>query len=110
MGIIPLEINEGYFFINDGKLRTTKVYRYRLSFFEKHDEKYRSMRSEFVDQWERNMVNSYESIKASLIKAKTELPNPAVYCIETQLSFPFDETLLPIAKRSLVRYISNLAA
>jgi hypothetical protein len=110
VGIIPLEINEGYFFINDGKLRTTKVYRYRLSFFEKHDEKYRSMRSEFVDQWERNMVNSYESIKASLIKAKTELPNPAVYCIETQLSFPFDETLLPIAKRSLVRYISNLAA
>ena len=40
------------------------------------------------------------------IKEKKELPNPAVYTINSTLSFPVDETLLPIAKRSLVRYIS----
>jgi len=38
------------------------------------------------------------------------MPNPAVYSIETDLKFPVDETLLPIAKRSLVRYISSKAA
>lgn len=106
VGLIPLETNEGYFFLSDGKARDTRVYQYRLSFFEKHDEKYRSIKTEFVAEWERNFVNTYESIKAELLRKKTELPNPAVYGIETDLQFPIDETLLPIAKRRLARYIS----
>ena len=110
VGIIPLEINEGYFFLSEGKQRTTRVYQYRLSIFEKHDEKYRSIRTEFINDWERNLVNSYENIKSELIRAKRELPNPAVYSIEVDLKFPVDETLLPIAKRSLVRYITSNAA
>jgi hypothetical protein len=55
-------------------------------------------------------VNSYENIKAELIRSRKDFPNPAVYSIETDLSFPIDETLLPIAKRTLVRYISGKAA
>lgn len=110
IGIIPLEINEGYFFLNEGKARHTKVYQYRLSIFEKHDEKYRSIRTEFIADWERNMVNTYENIKSELIRNKKDMPNPAVYSIETPLSYPVEETLLPVAKRSLVRYISGNAA
>jgi hypothetical protein len=110
IGIIPLEINEGYFFLNEGKARNTKVYQYRLSIFEKHDEKYRSIRTEFIADWKRNMVNTYENIKSELIRSKRDLPNPAVYSIETELTYPVEETLLPIAKRSLVRYISGKAA
>jgi len=110
IGIIPLEINEGYFFLNEGSARNTKVYQYRLSIFEKHDEKYRSIRTEFIADWERNMVNTYENIKSELIRGKKDLPNPAVYSIETDLTCPVEETLLPIAKRSLVRYISGKAA
>jgi len=56
------------------------------------------------------MVNTYENIKSELIRHKKELPNPAVYSIETELNYPVEETLLPVAKRSLVRYISNKAA
>lgn len=109
VGLIPLDTNEGYFFLNDGVGRQTLVYQYRLSFFEKHDEKYRAIRTEYVNGWERNIVNSYENIKAELLRSKKELPNPAVYSIETELSFPVSETLLPVAKRSLVRYISKAA-
>ncbi len=110
VGIIPLEINEGYFFLSEGTHRVTRVYQYRLSIFEKRDEKYRSIRTEFIADWERNLVNSYENIKSELIKIKRDLPNPAVYSIEVDLTFPVDETLLPIAKRSLVRYITSNAA
>ena len=109
VGIVPLDIHEGYFFLNEGNFNRTMVYQYRLSFFEKHDEKYRSIRTEYVNTWERNMVNTYENIKSELIKTKNQLPNPAVYSIETELKFPVEETLLPIAKRSLVRYISKAA-
>jgi hypothetical protein len=110
VGIIPLDTHEGYFFLSEGNFNNTRVYKYRLSFFEKHDEKYRSIRTEYIDSWQRSISNTYEHIKSELIKIKSELPNPAVYSIETELKFPVEETLLPIAKRSLVRYISSLAA
>jgi hypothetical protein len=110
VGLIPLDNCEGYFFLTTGARSDTRVYQYRLSFFEKHDEKYRSIRTEYIDSWTRNIVNTNENIKAELIRLKTGLPNPAVYAIETELKFPVDETLLPVAKRSLVRYISSKAA
>jgi hypothetical protein len=53
------------------------------------------------------MLNTYESLKSELIRNRSELPNPAVYSIETGLKFPVEETLLPIAKRCLVKYISE---
>lgn len=107
IGIIPIETNEGYFFLNGGTGKNTRVYQYRLSIFEKHDEKYRSIRTEFIADWQRSIANTYEHIKSELIRHKKELPNPAVYSIETNLSYPIEETLLPVAKRSLVRYISR---
>jgi hypothetical protein len=109
VGIIPLDHNEGYFFLCEGSAKNTWVYQYRLSIFEKHDEKYRSIKTEFINVWQRNFVNNYQNIKSELIRNRTELPNPAVYAVETDLSFPMEETLLPIAKRSLVRYISTKA-
>ena len=109
IGLVPLDTNEGYFFLSSGK-KTTKVYHYRLSFFEKHDEKYRSIKTLYIDNQRRSMSNTYENIKAGLIRHRNELPNPAVYAVEIDLCFPFTETLLPIAKRSLVKYISQPAA
>jgi hypothetical protein len=110
VGLVPLDLQEGYFFLNHGSDKDTRVYQYRLSIFEKHDEKYRSIRTEYVDCWRRNIVNTYENIKAELIRMKQQLPNPAVYSIETNLTFPIEETLLPVAKRCLVRYITQNAA
>lgn len=106
VGLVPLDSHEGYFFLSEGSYRNTLVYQYRLSIFEKHDEKYRSIKTEYLDQWTRNIANSYENIKSELIRLRRDLPNPAVYSIETDLSFPVDETLLPVAKRCLVRYLS----
>jgi len=106
VGIVPLDTREGYFMLRDGAYSDTRVYQYRLSIFEKHEEKYRSIRTEFVASWQRNLVNTCESIKGELIRNRSFMPNPAVYNIETGLSLPVEETLLPIAKRMLVKYIS----
>lgn len=110
VGIIPLDTQEGYFFLSTGKVSSTHVYHYRLSIFEKHDEKYRSIKTRFVDNRQRSFSSTYEQIKSELIKQWTDLPNPAVYSIETELKFPVDETLLPIAKRSLVKFLTSQAA
>ena len=106
VGIIPLEQNEGYFFLSNA-MSQTRVYQYRLSIYEKREEKYRSIRTEFIDTWYRSLANTYEHIKSELVRNRTQLPNPAVYVIQTEINLPVEETLLPIAKRSLVRYISS---
>ncbi|TAL47787.1 MAG: hypothetical protein EPN92_04445 [Chitinophagaceae bacterium] len=110
VGIIPLDNQEGYFFLNTTAQKETLVYHYRLSFFEKHDEKYRSMKTCYVNSWHRNFINSFENIKSELVRYRRQLPNPAVYSVEIELGFPVEETLLPIAKRRLVKYISEQAA
>jgi len=110
VGLIPLDTQEGYFFLSTNDTKSTLVYQYRLSIFEKHDEKFRSIKTSFIDERQRGIAFTYEHIKAELIRYRRELPNPAVYCIESGLSFPIDETLLPIAKRSLVKFITTQAA
>lgn len=110
VGLIPLDTQEGYFFLSTNDTKSTLVYHYRLSIFEKHDEKFRSIKTSFIDERQRGIAFTYEHIKSELIKYRRELPNPAVYCIESGLSFPIDETLLPIAKRSLVKFITTQAA
>ncbi len=109
VGLIPLDTQEGYFFLSSGNVKSTRVYQYRLSIFEKHDEKYRSIKTAFIDNWVRSISSTYEQIKSELIRHRKDLPNPAVYSIETELSFPLEETLLPVAKRSLVKIISAAA-
>ena len=109
VGLIPLDLNEGYFLLSQPVTRQTRVYHYRLSIFEKHDEQYRSIKTVFIDSWHSNLVNTHENIKSELIRNRKMLPNPAVYSIRTELDFPVEETLLPIAKRSLVRYITTAA-
>jgi len=110
VGIIPLDIQEGYFFLSSGDIKSTRVYHYRLSIFEKHDEKFRSIKTSYIDIWQRSIAHTYEHIKSDLIRHRNDLPNPAVYSIETVLTIPVNETLLPVAKRSLVKYISSQAA
>jgi len=110
VGIIPLDTQEGYFFLSANDTKSTRVYQYRLSIFEKHDEKFRSIKTAFIDNWIRSFASTYENIKSELIRHRRDLPNPAVYSIETELSFPIEETLLPIAKRSLVKFLSAEAA
>jgi len=106
IGLVPLDANEGYFFLSAGNNKSTRVYHYRLSMFEKHNENFRSMKTSYLQQRQRSIVYTYEQIKTELIRHRSDLPNPAVYSIETELNFPVEETLLPVAKRSLVKFIS----
>jgi len=106
VGLIPLQTNEGYLFLRSTQSKNTNVYQYRLSIFERHDEQYRTLKTTFITSRTNNFINSYEQIKSELIRNKTELPNPAVYSIETTLSYPVDETLLPVAKRSFVKFLN----
>ncbi|HLO69324.1 MAG TPA: hypothetical protein VK167_00540 [Flavipsychrobacter sp.] len=105
VGIMPLYKNEGYILVRYGNYSEVKAYNYTITLFENQNDKYRGIRLSYIDTWQNSIANTYESIKRDIIKAIRTLPNPAVFSVEYPLHVPLDETLLPVAKRALVRQI-----
>jgi hypothetical protein len=106
VGIMPLYKNEGYVLMRYGTYKEVRVYNYSITLFEHKDAKYRGIRMAFVDTRKKDLANTYEQIKLDIIRSIRTLPNPAVYKVEFPLSVPFDETLLPVAKRVLVKHLA----
>ena len=109
VGIVPLNHECWYLFLKLKYDSETKVYEYQVSFFENPEEKFRGIHMSYVGSYEKNLVNTFEAIKSDLLRYNRSLPNPATFVIETELMIPFDETFLPMAKRSLVKRIAGAA-
>ncbi|MCR8557476.1 hypothetical protein KXD93_07480 [Mucilaginibacter sp. BJC16-A38] len=109
VGIVPLLPYHGYFSLKNGSERTNFIYEYQITLFENKDDKYRGINISFIDTWEQSIINTPEALKLDLIRRNKYLPNPAVYYVQSDITFPLEQTLLPVAKRSLVKYISNAA-
>jgi len=109
IGLVPLMPYSGYFSLRNGKERTNWIYEYQITIFENKDDKFRGINIQFVDTYEQSITNTPESIKLDLINKRKHLPNPAVYYVQSDITFPLEQTLLPVAKRSLVKYISSAA-
>lgn len=104
VGISPLYPDEGYllFYMNQ---RETRVYEYQITIFESAEEKYRGIHTVFLETFTKGVGVTFESIKLDLVKRYKKLPNPATYLVDSKIIAPFEESLLPIAKRLLVKTI-----
>ena len=108
VGIVPLYKNEGYVFLRYGAYSEVRIYNYTITLFEHKDARYKGIKMEYIDSRVKTLANTYEQIKLDMIRSYRALPNPAVYKVEFPLSVPFNETLLPIAKRVLVKHIETI--
>jgi hypothetical protein len=109
IGISPLYLNEGYFFVVQPPKKQTRIFRYQLTLFENSGEQVRGLNTSLVDTVHKLPWISFEQMKLTLVKQFADLPNPATYLIDSELAFPFDETLMPVAKRILVKHIMRAA-
>jgi len=109
VGIVPLNNESGYLFLKQGINTDTKVYEFHISIFENPAERYRGIHVQYVTSYEKSLLNTFESIKSDLLMYNKHLPNPATYVIETEMIIPFEETFLPMAKRTLVKRVAGLA-
>jgi len=109
VGLIPIYANEGYLFVTQPPEKETSVYRYQTTIFEQSTEVMRGIHTRFMLTAERSLSATYENLKLSLIRKYSELPNPSVFLVLSKLRFPFDQTLMPVAKRLLVKQISKAA-
>ncbi|MEO8400161.1 MAG: hypothetical protein ABI550_10190 [Ignavibacteriaceae bacterium] len=103
VGVVPLYKSEGYFIIPDNIESILQIHQFECSLFSSDKEKYRTLKTKFIKTLEHALIEeSPESIKIELIKEFEILPNPATFICETDLDFPFSETIFPIAKRKLM--------
>jgi len=109
IGLVPLMPYNGYFSLRNGNERTTWVYEYQLTIFENKEDKFRGINVQFVDTYAQSITMTPEAMKLDLISKHKHLPNPALYYVTSDISFPLEQTLLPVAKRTLVKYISTAA-
>ncbi len=103
VGILPGYKDSGYFFVPDLSTRNLNIFRYDISIFKSSTDRYRGLKTRLLESLELGLIDkSPVAIKMELIKKERELPNPATYVFDTRLEFPFQETILPIAKRKLM--------
>lgn len=106
IGLSPIYLKEGYLFINTDASISVAVYRYKLTFFEHVSEQYRGIATQYISDELCGISRSYENLKVELTRSFTDLPNPATYLVSSKLNFPIQQTILPVAKRMLVKEIS----
>jgi hypothetical protein len=107
VGILPMYKEEGYFMITDNIALELQVHRYECTIFSSGEEKFRSLKTEFVKSKKQGkIIRTPEEIKQELIKERTDLPNPATFILDSDLDFPFAETILPVAKRKMISHIA----
>jgi hypothetical protein len=109
VGIVPSYVQEGYLMVPDRESSRLHVLRYTLSVFRDDGERYRSLRTEHCKTLTQQGVDrAPSSIKLQLVEERgDDLPNPATYFFQTDLEFPYEETLLPVVKRRFIRHVSD---
>ena len=109
VGILPVYKSEGYFIIPNNEVASVQVHRFECSLFSSDDEKYRALRTKLLKTYDNEIIRlSLDNIKLELIREYQDLPNPATFRCETDLDFPFAETVFPIAKRKLMSAITEV--
>ncbi len=105
IGIVPIYKNEGYFFISNPKIESLQIYRYEVPFLSLDMNTSSLMRIYLMHSIENDEAEkeTHNAIKLKLIREFDDLPNPATFRMECDLDFPFEETILPIAKRRLIK-------
>lgn len=83
------------------------VLRYTLSLVEGEGEPHRALKTVHCKTVSEDDVDvTPSSIKLQLIEERRDLPNPATYFSKIDLDVPYQETLLPVVKRRLVRRLA----
>lgn len=102
----PLYKEEGYLIIPDNKTSVFNIYRFNCVLFKTENYPERSIKTEFIQSVTRNEADENRIQYRTLLNniGNNTLP---VYICETELNFPYDETIFQIAKKKLLRKLSS---
>lgn len=108
VGIVPSYVQEGYLMVPHRSSEALHVLRYTMSIVQQEGEKHRALKTVHCKTVNQKGVDvEPSSIKLDLVKERRDLPNPATYFSNTTVRVPYEETLLPVVKRRLMRHLAT---
>jgi hypothetical protein len=107
IGLLPPYQQEGYLLVPDGDgAGGLLALRYAVSVLADESGRYRSLRTTPVVA-DLPPLAPPLAWKEALMAAFPDLPAPATFRLDTDVPFPVEETVLPVAKRKLLRLITD---
>jgi hypothetical protein len=107
LGILPMGKDEGFYLIPDNINQKMFVYRFRCSLFSSNKSRNRTINTKLLQEVDKSSLSSPELIKNYLIDTYKDFPNHASFVCETDIDFPFKESLFPVAKRKLIDLLAK---
>lgn len=107
IGIMPIQKTEGFLFIKPVGDRVVQLYQYQLSAIQLAGEAFKGIYLNYLDTFVKRVSETFESLKLQLIKEHQIKIVPATYLVEYTALYPYNETILPIAKRKMMGYLST---
>lgn len=108
VGLLPVIRNEGYLIFRHNAL--ARIYRFqlrRITPFNDSETHTHHLKTWFVRHSVTGKYRNSEDLKYELIKSHRDLPNPATYSINSNLELPYTETLVPIGRKLLYRFLND---
>jgi hypothetical protein len=106
IGLMPLHPAEGYLLVHTTSGTETQVYSFAITFYSDQEPGGRMVRLDYVEAVRKGLATTFENIKLDLIRRHRHLPNPATFMLESQQTYPMQETLLPIARQLLAQAVA----
>jgi hypothetical protein len=99
---------KGYFALPDNKKELLNVYLYEVAWDWSQEHITQKLQSKLVRSIPQQLVkNPIEQLMTEFISYSQDLFDPVVYIFETELDFPYKETLLPLAEERLLSALSS---
>jgi hypothetical protein len=107
LGVLPSSKDEGYFVIPDNVEQLIQVHRFKCPTHSSKGAKSGVMNTRYLQSVDKSLLNTPESINRYLINTYSDYSNHATFICQTDLDFPFKESLFPVAKRKLIDFLAK---
>lgn len=102
LGVLPLSKDEGYFVIPDNNEEMIQVHRFKCTLYSSNGTRSGVLNTRYLQSLDKTFLSTPESINHYLINTYIDYSNHATFICQTDLDFPFNESMFPVAKRKLM--------
>lgn len=99
---------KGYFSLPDNKNGLLNIYLYEIIWDWSQENLYQQIHSVLVRSIPINTIkNSVEELIKNFVHQSQDLHEPVAYIFNTDIDFPFEETMFPIAEEMLLKHLAS---
>jgi hypothetical protein len=107
LGLHSMRIDSGLVILATNHTSQANVYKYQITLFESSNDKYRGVSFSLIEQFQKSPFTTFESVKLEILSKHKFIAAPATYLLLCNTQIPFEESLLPVAKRRFMQYIAQ---